>query len=79
MATTTAPAPLGEAQALEWVDWAVRESQAEGASIGLSASRSAASRFARNQITQNLTRDHLQLSLTLPFLKEGDSRFIGRP
>jgi len=67
MATTTAPAPLGEAQALEWVDWAVRESQAEGASIGLSASRSAASRFARNQITQNLVRDRLQLSVTSCF------------
>lgn len=60
---------LTEEQALDLIDSIVKESEAEGVFVSISAGESALSRFSENQITQNISRNHCKISITSGFGK----------
>lgn len=69
MAMTLAPASTFPSQdeALDLIESAIQQSQAEGVFVSLNASHSTLSRFSENQISQNLSRDRVQLTVTSYF------------
>lgn len=67
MTLVTAPTLLSEDEALSLVERVIKQSEAEGVFVSLSASESALSRFSENQMTQNLHRNQFNLSITSYF------------
>ncbi|GAB4529653.1 MAG: metallopeptidase TldD-related protein [Pleurocapsa sp.] len=56
-------------QALSLVESAIQQSQAEGVFVSLNARESALSRFSENQISQNVSKNQFQLTVTSYFGK----------
>ncbi|MBE9129165.1 MULTISPECIES: TldD/PmbA family protein [unclassified Coleofasciculus] len=73
MTLATAPTLLSEDQALSLVDSVIQQSQAEGVFVNLSASESSLSRFSENQISQNISRNRFNLTITSYFGKRSAS------
>ena len=73
MTLTTTPTLLNEDQALSLVESAIKQSAAEGIFISLSSSESALSRFSENQISQNISRNKFNLTITSYFGKRSAS------
>jgi predicted Zn-dependent protease len=73
MTLATAPTLLSEDQALSLVEKVIQQSEAEQVFVSLSASESALSRFSENQISQNLSRNNFNLSITSYFGKRSAS------
>lgn len=69
MSLAAAPTLLSEEQALSLVDWAIHQSQAEGVFVSLSASEEALSRFSENQISQNISKNKVTLTVASYFGK----------
>ncbi|MEC4984606.1 MAG: TldD/PmbA family protein [Oscillatoria sp. PMC 1076.18] len=68
-----APNLLNEAEALSVVEAVIKQSQAEGVFVKLTASESALSRFSENQISQNICRDRFKVKITSYFGKQSAS------
>ena len=64
MTTVRSSIPIHPDQALAIVDEVIKQSQAEGVFVSLKANTSALSRFCENQISQNISRDRLKLTIT---------------
>ncbi len=65
----TAPTLLSEDEALSLVESAIEQSAAEGIFVSLSAGEEALSRFSENQISQNVSKTRLTLTVTSYFGK----------
>ncbi|MGQ4647322.1 metallopeptidase TldD-related protein [Lyngbya aestuarii] len=72
---TLAPSPtlLSQDKALSLVDSTIKQSQAEGVFVSLNASEEALSRFSENQISQNISKNRFNLSITSYFGKRSAS------
>ncbi|WP_448573615.1 TldD/PmbA family protein [Trichothermofontia sp.] len=64
--TTASPLPSAD-EALALIDAVLAESAAETAFVSFSVGEEALSRFSENQMTQNLSRTHLKLTVTSHF------------
>ncbi|MBW4543189.1 MAG: TldD/PmbA family protein [Symplocastrum torsivum CPER-KK1] len=73
MTLAKAPTLLSEDQALSLVDKVIQQSEAEGVFVSLSTGEEALSRFSENQISQNISRSRLSLSITSYFGKRSAS------
>lgn len=69
MTLTTAPTLLKEDQALSLIESVIKQSTAEGVFVSLNNSSSALSRFSENQISQNISKNRFQLTITSYFGK----------
>jgi predicted Zn-dependent protease len=69
----TAPTLLSKDQAIDLIEQAIQQSEAEGVFVSLSANESALSRFSENQMTQNLSRTKFSLNITSYFGKRSAS------
>ncbi len=58
---------LSTEEALDIIDSAIKQSQAEGVFVSLSSSESALSRFSENQISQNIHKNRFNLTITSYF------------
>ena len=73
MTLAKAPTLLSEDQALSLVDKVIQQSEAEGVFVSLSTGEESLSRFSENQISQNISRSRLSLSITSYFGKRSAS------
>ncbi len=73
MTPATAPILMSEDQALSLVESTLKQSQAEGVFVSLSDGESSLSRFSENQITQNISRNRFNLTITSYFGKRSAS------
>ncbi|MGK7872265.1 MAG: TldD/PmbA family protein [Xenococcaceae cyanobacterium] len=73
MTLATAPTLLSQDEALSLVESVIKQSQAEGVFVSLSASESALSRFSENQISQNISKNRFNLTITSHFGKRSAS------
>ncbi len=73
MTLSKAPSLLSEDQALSLVDKVIQQSEAEGVFVSLSTGEESLSRFSENQISQNISRSRLSLSITSYFGKRSAS------
>jgi len=64
---------ISEDQALSLVEEIIKESQAEGVFVSVDAEDSALSRFSENQITQNLNRTQVKVTITSYYGKQSAS------
>ena len=64
---------LTPSQAIDLIDLAIAESQADGVFISLSQSETALSRFSENQISQNVRKNTFKLTVTSYFGKRSAS------
>ncbi|HHP7229964.1 MAG TPA: TldD/PmbA family protein [Xenococcaceae cyanobacterium] len=69
MTLATANKILSTEAALDLIEFALAQSQAEGIFVSLSSSESALSRFSENQISQNVHKNRFNLTLTSYFGK----------
>ena len=67
MTLATANKILSTEEALDIIDSAIKQSQAEGVFVSLSSSESALSRFSENQISQNIHKNRFNLTITSYF------------
>jgi len=67
MATVTQSHLLNSEQALDLIDAVIQQSQADGVFVRLSAGESALTRFSENQISQNVAKTALKLTITSHF------------
>ena len=67
MTVTTAPILLSEDQALSLVESTIQKSEAEGVFVSLSTGEEALSRYSENQISQNISRNRFNLTITSYF------------
>ncbi|WP_448561728.1 TldD/PmbA family protein [Trichothermofontia sp.] len=67
MTLTTAPILPSEDQALALIDTVLAESAADAAFVSFSMGEEALSRFSENQMSQNLSRTHLRVTVTSSF------------
>ncbi len=67
MTVTTAPILLSEDQALSLVESVIQKSEAEGVFVSLSTGEEALSRYSENQISQNISRNRFNLTITSYF------------
>jgi predicted Zn-dependent protease len=73
MTLATAPTLLSEDQALSLVEKVVKQSEAESVFVSLSSGEDALSRFSENQISQNISQNQFQLTITSYFGKRSAS------
>ncbi|MGB5962329.1 MAG: TldD/PmbA family protein [Coleofasciculaceae cyanobacterium] len=73
MNLTTTPTILSEDQALFIVEKVIKQSEAEGVFVSLNAGEESLSRYSENQMTQNISRTRLSLSVTSYFGKKSAS------
>lgn len=73
MTLTTTPTILSEDQALSIVEKVIKQSEAEGVFVSLNAGEESLSRYSENQMTQNISRTRLSLSVTSYFGKKSAS------
>ena len=73
MTLAKAPTLLSEDQTLSLVDKVIQQSEAEGVFVSLSTGEESLSRFSENQISQNISRSRLSLSITSYFGKRSAS------
>ena len=73
MTLATAPTLLSEDESLSLVESAIKQSEAEGVFVSLKKSESALSRFSENQISQNITQNRFNLTITSYFGKRSAS------
>ena len=73
MTLATAPTLLSEDQALSIVENVIKQSEAEGVFVSLSTGEESLSRYSENQMTQNISRTRLNLSVTSYFGKKSAS------
>ena len=73
MTLATANTILSTKEALDIIESAIQQSQAEGVFISLSSSESALSRFSENQISQNVHKNRFNLTITSYFGKRSAS------
>ena len=73
MTLAKAPTLLSEDQALSLIDKVIKHSEAEGVFVSLSTGEESLSRFSENQISQNISRSRLSLSITSYFGKRSAS------
>ena len=73
MTLATAPTLLSEDQALSIVEKVIKQSEAEGVFVSLSTGEESLSRYSENQMTQNISRTRLNLSVTSYFGKRSAS------
>lgn len=73
MTLATAPTLLSQDEALSVVESVIKKSEAEGTFVSLSASESALSRFSENQISQNISKNRFNLTITSYFGKRSAS------
>ena len=73
MTPTAAPILLSEDEALSFIDSVIQQSQAEEIFVSFAASESTLSRFSENQISQNISRNRFQLTITCYFGKRSAS------
>ncbi len=64
---------ISEDQVLSLVEEIIKESQAEGVFVSVSAEDAALSRFSENQITQNLNRTEVKVTITSYYGKQSAS------
>ncbi|MGF1542057.1 MAG: TldD/PmbA family protein [Pleurocapsa sp.] len=64
---TTADHLISEEEALNLIESAIKQSQAEGVFVSLDAEESALSRFSENQISQNIHKNRFSLTVTSYF------------
>ena len=67
MTATTAPILLSEDQVLSLVESVIQKSEAEGVFVSLSTGEEALSRYSENQISQNISRNRFNLTITSYF------------
>ncbi|MDY7016337.1 MAG: TldD/PmbA family protein, partial [Cyanobacteriota bacterium] len=67
MTLATLPTLLGEDEALSLIARTIQQSEADGIFVSVSSAESALTRFSENQITQNLSKNQLQLTITSYF------------
>ncbi len=67
MSTTTQTRFLNQDQALSLIDSIVKQSEAEGVFVSISGRESALSRFGENQISQNVSKNQFQITITSYF------------
>lgn len=60
-------ASLNQDEALELIEFAIKQSEAEGAFVSIGASQSSLSRFSENQISQNISKNRFNLTVTSYF------------
>lgn len=63
----TAPTILGEDQALSLIEKVIKQSEAEGVFVSLSAGEESLSRFSENQISQNISKTEFKLTIVSYF------------
>lgn len=73
MTLATANKILGTEEALEIIDSAIKQSEAEGVFVSLSSNESALSRFSENQISQNIHKNRFNITITSYFGKRSAS------
>ena len=73
MTLATVPTLLSEDQALSLIDKAINQSEAEGVFVSLTTGEEALSRFSENQISQNISRNRFNLTITSYFGKRSAS------
>ncbi|HBL10520.1 MAG TPA: TldD/PmbA family protein [Cyanobacteria bacterium UBA11162] len=73
MTLTPTPTLLNQDQALSLVESAIKQSEADGIFISLHTSESALSRFSENQISQNISRNKFNITITSYFGKRNAS------
>ena len=73
MTVATVNSLISAQQALDLIDFAIAQSQADDVFISLSASETALSRFSENQISQNVRKNTFSLSVTSYFGKRSAS------
>ena len=71
--TATLNSFLSQSEALELIDLAIAESEADGVFVSLSLCETALSRFSENQISQNVRKNTFQLTVTSYFGKRSAS------
>ena len=64
MTLATASSLLTQDEALDLIELVIKQSQAEGVFVSLSASQSALSRFSENQISQNISKNRFNFTIT---------------
>jgi predicted Zn-dependent protease len=67
MTLTTVSTFITEDEALSLIESAIEQSEAEGVFVSLNASESALSRFSENQISQNISKNRFNMSVTSYF------------
>jgi predicted Zn-dependent protease len=72
MTSTTTPL-ISQDQALSLLEQVIQQSQAEGVFVSINAEDSALSRFSENQITQNLNRNQVKVTITSYYGKQSAS------
>ncbi|MGK7915846.1 MAG: TldD/PmbA family protein [Prochloraceae cyanobacterium] len=73
MTTTKIPALLSQDEALSLLESVIKQSEAEGVFVSLNSSQSALSRFSENQISQNISKNRFNLTITSYFGKRSAS------
>ena len=73
MTITTASNLLSQEEALDIIKSAIKQSQADGVFVSLNSNESTLSRFSENQISQNISRNRFQLTITSYFGKRSAS------
>jgi predicted Zn-dependent protease len=73
MTLATAPTLLSEDQALSIVENVIKQSEAEGVFVSLTTGEESLSRYSENQMTQNISRTRLNLSVTSYFGRKSAS------
>ena len=73
MTFATANTLISKAEALALIESTIAQSQAEGIFVSLNASESALSRFSENQISQNVSKNRFNLTVTSYFGKRSAS------
>ena len=73
MTIATAPNLLSQEEALSLIESTIKQSQAEGVFVSLKANESTLSRFSENQISQNISRNRFNLTITSYFGKRSAS------
>ena len=69
MTLTTTPTLLQEDEALSLIESVIKQSTAEGVFVSVNNSESALSRFSENQISQNMSKNRFQVTITSYFGK----------
>ena len=64
---------ITEAEALETIEYAIANSQAEGVFVSLNSNESVLSRFSENQISQNIHKNRFNLTITSYFGRKSAS------
>ncbi len=73
MTLATAPTLLSEDQVLSIVENVIKQSEAEGVFVSLTTGEESLSRYSENQMTQNISRTRLNLSVTSYFGRKSAS------